>query len=169
MDWEVSVVTKRDAAVRQLNQAIRLFFRGGDLLSVHTLTGAAFQLLADLGKASGIVSRFRSEELIRPERMKEWMQALNSTQNFLKHATRDEDGTLKYVEEGTVLFLYEAVELAGRLIAEGSREWLAFRVWFVFSFPELIEPRILEALRAANTVRIDQTDRALWAQWLGEA
>ena len=89
MDSKVSVVTKRDAAVRQLDQAIRLFFRRGDMLAVHTLTGAAFQLFADLGKISDIVSRFRSEELIRPERMNEWVQALNNTQNFLKHADRD--------------------------------------------------------------------------------
>src|SRR2546422_6130134 len=91
MTWEVAVISKREAAARQLDQAIRLFFRRGDMLSVHTLAGAAFQLLADLGKVSGIVSRYRSEVLIRPERMKEWVQALNSTQNFLKHADRDAD------------------------------------------------------------------------------
>lgn len=169
MNWEVSVVTKREAAVRQLNQAIRLFFGRADMLAVHTLTGAAFQLLTDLGKAAGIGSRFRSGELIRPDRMQEWVQALNSTQNFLKHADRDLDGTLRYVEEGTILFLYEAVELAGRIVPEDSRERLAFRLWFVLSFPEMIEPSVLEALRAANTVGLDQTDRALWAQWLGAA
>jgi hypothetical protein len=166
---EIEIVSKRDAAVRQLNEAIRLFFRRGDMLAVHTLTGASFQLFADLAKISGIVSRFRSEELIRPERMTEWIQALNSTQNFLKHADRDPDETLSYVEEGTLLFLYEAVELAGRVLPQDTRERLAFRIWFVFSFPDLIEPDRLESLRAANTVGLDQTDRALWAQWLGDA
>jgi hypothetical protein len=169
MAWEVTVVTKREAAVRQLNQSIRLFFRRGDMLAVHTLTGAAFQLLADIGKISGVVSRFRSTELIRPDRMTEWIRALNSTQNFLKHAASDPEATHRYAEEGTILFLYEAVELAGRVISDDSRERLAFRLWFVFSFPEIIEPSVLEALRSANTVNLDQTDRALWARWLGES
>src|SRR2546427_455704 len=114
MDWEVSQVPKREAALRQLDQAIRLFFRREDMLSVHTLTGAAFQLLADLGRVSGVVSRYRSDELIRPERMREWILALNSTQNFLKHADKDTNDALQYVEEGTILFLYEATELAAR-------------------------------------------------------
>jgi hypothetical protein len=45
-------VTKREAASRQLNQGIRLFFDRGDMLAVHTLTAAAFQLFADLGQVS---------------------------------------------------------------------------------------------------------------------
>ncbi|MGH7713760.1 MAG: hypothetical protein ACREOG_20925, partial [Gemmatimonadaceae bacterium] len=110
------------------------------MLAVHTLAAASFQLFADLAKTSGIVSRFRSEELIRPERMQDWIQALRSTQNFLKHADRDPDVTLSCVEEGVILFLYEVVELAGRVFPKDSRERLAFRIWFVFSFPELIEP-----------------------------
>jgi len=169
MKWTVSIVTKREAAVRQLHQAIRLFFSKGDMLAVHTLTAAAFQLLTDIGRKSGAESRFRSEELVRPERMKDWVNALNSTQNFLKHADRDPDTTLRYVEEGTALFLYEAVELAERLVTGKSRERLAFHLWFAFSFPDLIESSALERLRAANTVGLDQTDRDLWAQWLGAA
>src|SRR2546428_411992 len=115
------------------------------MLSVHTLTRAAFQLLADLGKVSGVVSRYRSDELIRPERMREWIEALNSTQNFLKHADKDANDALQYVEEGTILFLYEATELAARVGLAESRETLAFRLWFVFSFPELIDPTLLAA------------------------
>jgi hypothetical protein len=139
------------------------------MLSVHTLTGAAFQLFSDVGKVSGVVSRFRSDELIRPERMQEWIQALNSTQNFLKHADRDFGTEHRYVEEGTVLFLYEAVELAQRVMPETGRERLAFQLWFAFSYPDLVDPTFLARLQSANTFGIDQTDRDLWAQLLRKA
>lgn len=167
--FAASEITRRDAADRQLKQAIRLFFDRGDMLAVHTLTGAAFQLLADIGKVSGIVSRFRSTELIRPERMKEWIQALNSTQNFLKHA--DKDGALRhnYVEEATVLFLYEAIELAQRVSPATGGERLAFQLWFVFSYPEMVDQSFLARLEAVNTSGINQADRDLWAQWLRKA
>ena len=43
-------LTRLEAAERQLRQAIRLFFGGGDEVSVHTLTGAACRVLRDLAK-----------------------------------------------------------------------------------------------------------------------
>lgn len=159
-------VTKQEAATRQLLQAIRLLFDDGDMVGVHTLAGAAFQLFADLGSQSDIVSRFRSNELIRPERMKEWHRALNHTQNFLKHADRDPDEVLQYAPEGTILLLYEAVELGERVMSLEGREVLAFKWWFVASHPELVEPRLRAAIREVNGVGLDQTDKDLWAAWL---
>jgi hypothetical protein len=166
MDLKAIQITKLEAAERQLRQSIRLFFERGDMLAIHTLSAAAFQLFADVGKVSGVISRFRSDELIRPERMKEWISALNATQNFLKHADRDANSVHTYVEEGTVLLMYEAVELADRITPATGRERLAFQLWFVFSYPEMVDPAFLERLRAANPDGIDQTDRALWAEYL---
>lgn len=159
-------VTKQEAALSQLDQAIRLLFSHGDMLSVHTLTAAAFGLLADLAGRSRIVSRYRSQEIIRPGRLKEWRQALKRTENFLKHADRDPDVALRYVEEGTVLLVYEAVELAERMRIPESDERIAFKLWFVFSFPELVQPAAIKRLRAANHAKLDETDKDLWAEWL---
>jgi len=166
MEFSTSRITKLDAANRQLDQAISLFFEKGDMLAIHTLTGAAFQLFADLGKLDGVVSRYRSEELIRRGRMRDWIQALNSTQNFLKHADRDPNEEHVYVEEGTILFLFEAVELAQRVapLPGGARQ--AFQLWFISSYPEMIEPAVRDKLRAVDTFGIDQTDRHLWAELL---
>ena len=136
------------------------------MLAVHTLTAAAFQLFADLGKVSGVVSRFRSTELIRPEKLREWIGALNSTQNFLKHADTDADEQHPYVEESTVLFLYEAVELAQRVSHKSGGERLAFQLWFAFSYPDLVDPDFLRRLKALNTYEIDETDRDLWGMLL---
>jgi hypothetical protein len=169
MDWKISQITKPEAATRQLNQAIRLHFSGGDMLAVHTLAAASLQLLIDLGKLSGVESRYRSEELIRPGKRKECIAILNSTQNFLKHADRDSAQTYRYVEEGTILLLWEVVELATQLGLGNRREHLAFQMWFAAAFPELINPPVLAALQAANSYGLDQRDRYLWARWLAEA
>lgn len=166
MDPNSVKVTKRDAASRQLDAGIRLFFEGGDMLAVHTLAGAAFQLLADLGRISGVVSRLRSEEFLNAERIPELIRALNRTQNFLKHADQDPDTALEYVQESTIFLLFEAVELAGRVVASDSRERLGFRTWFVFSYPELFQPPYVETARAAAPAGMDLTDRDLWALWL---
>ena len=139
------------------------------MLGVHTLTSAAFQLLADLGKVHGIRSLVRTDAFIWPERLKEWVTALNSTQNFLKHADKDPDAKHKYVDESTTLFLFEAVELARALGHPVVRERLAFTVWFLTSYRDLVLPELLERLEGANSVGLDQTDKALWAAWLGAA
>ena len=45
-----STVTKLEAASRQLDTAIRLFFSGGDAVSIHTLAAAAFNVFADIAE-----------------------------------------------------------------------------------------------------------------------
>jgi hypothetical protein len=46
-------VSKLDAARRQLETAVRLYFCEGDPVSMHTLTSAAYQVLSDINRAQG--------------------------------------------------------------------------------------------------------------------
>jgi hypothetical protein len=46
--WNKLPVTKLDAARRQLETAITLWFHEADPVSIHALTGAAHNLLCDL-------------------------------------------------------------------------------------------------------------------------
>ena len=41
-------VTKLDAALRQLNTAITLWFRDGDEVAIHTLAAASHQIVYDI-------------------------------------------------------------------------------------------------------------------------
>src|SRR5690606_2112085 len=127
---------------------------------------AAFQLFSDIGRLSGVVSRFRSDQLIRSERLKDWITALNSSQNFLKHADKDPDAVHNYSDESTILFISEAIELAGRVDQAAPREYRAFNIWFIASYPELIEPSFLEKFRTVDTRGLDQRDKSLWAEYL---
>ena len=47
------VVTKIDAAVRQLNCAVELFFENGDPVPIHTLVCAAHLIVHDINRAQG--------------------------------------------------------------------------------------------------------------------
>ena len=163
----VVAVTKLDAAARQLDEAVRLFFARADILAVHTLAGAAFQILEDVGAKVGVQSQLRHSDRIAPERRKEWFAALTATQNFLKHANRDAHVVHEYREEGTNFLLFEAVELASRVLPKESRERLAYRLWFVFVQPKCFKAEYVSSLRAlADETRADPADRDLRRRWL---
>ena len=163
-------ITKTEAAERQLNQAIRLVFQRGDMLSVHTLAGASFQLLADLGKPQNILSPLRHSDRIRPEAEKEWLAALNRTQNFLKHADRDGDATHDYSEDATLMLVFEVVVMAQLLGLPRSREVLAYEAWFAFNNPSLIKAAYMDKLRSlAKEAGVDPSSRENWHRWLSAA
>jgi hypothetical protein len=167
----VTLITKREAALRQLDQAIWLFFQRGDMLAVHTLAAASLQLFTDIAKKEGVVSRMEEavERRIRPEHRKEWVAAVSRTRNFLKHADRDADQSHEYAEEETLFVLFEGTELAYKLGPKKSRECSAYSYWFAYRFPHLLEPEFAKQLQQmAATHGVDPTDRALWHRWLSE-
>ena len=64
-------ISKLDAAVRQLREAINMFFRNGDAVAIHSLASASQEVLESLGLAKGIKSvRRLMMEMIHPERQK---------------------------------------------------------------------------------------------------
>ncbi|MCI0427903.1 MAG: hypothetical protein L0Z46_07815 [Nitrospiraceae bacterium] len=58
-------VSTLEAAERQLRVAIRPFFNRGDIITIHTLTGAAPQTLRDLAAKWGESGPLRTAELGR--------------------------------------------------------------------------------------------------------
>jgi hypothetical protein len=58
MDSRKIKISKLDAARRQLDTAIRLYFMEGDPVSVHTLAAAAFEILKDLVRSGQGLERF---------------------------------------------------------------------------------------------------------------
>ena len=108
------IVSKKDAATCQLETAVKLFFENRDLISAYTLCCAADNIL------EGIYSNERDEILkkqlersptpgsfrfswgeevemrIKPEHRREVFRALNSAQNFFKHADRDHNSSYQF-------------------------------------------------------------------------
>src|SRR5271163_1574815 len=96
-------ISKLDAAKRQLDSALTLYFRYGDPVSTYTLTAAAHQILMDLGKQDGVESIVKSHgvKAIKEEFQKEYLKKINEAENFFKHADRDPNELLDFNPETT--------------------------------------------------------------------
>lgn len=96
-------VSKIDAARRQIDTAIELYFAGGDFLSIYAISFAAHQVLND------IYSHHRDDgflELLSEKLPPDFRRYLAKPANFLKHADRDHGAYLNeinYVQIEAVL------------------------------------------------------------------
>ena len=81
-------ISKLDAARRELESAIRLYFAHGDPVSIHTLAAAAYAVIDDLVAKRGGPLGFQDLLLkfVRPEGVEIARQKLKEAQNFFKHA-----------------------------------------------------------------------------------
>jgi hypothetical protein len=115
-------VSKLDAARRQLETAIRLYFAEGDPVSIHTLTAAAHQVLADVNRARGGIPMLKEQvpTWVRPDASEDARRRLNAAANFFKHADRDQGEVIEFDPGLTELLLYDAVvkyrEMAGEMV-----------------------------------------------------
>lgn len=120
-------ITKIDAAARQIETAIELYFNNGDSLSTYTLGYAAFKVLFDLYPHrinDGFAARL--DDLIK----KEGWQSLSRTANFLKHADRDPEAVLTdHHPEMPVAVIGLAVVFYGRIAGDLTKKMMAFDSW----------------------------------------
>ena len=128
-------ISKIDAARRQLECAIRLYFNDGDAISIHTLAAAARNVLLDLCRYRGQSSAILREELIKnyvkPEHAKDVRAVYKRAENFFKHADSDPDEVLTFDPEGSEYFLFEATEAYQLLSGEATPHMLTFRTWWI--------------------------------------
>ncbi len=127
-------ISKLEAAQRQLDCAIRLYFAEDDLLAVHTLSRAAFRILFDLyPKKSADEFSKDLEGLIKELGWGEF----NRISNFLKHADNDPDQVIdKEYETETQMGIGFAIILHHRLTKSFTPEMRAFDEWIKITHPE---------------------------------
>lgn len=133
-----TVLTKFDAAERQLLLAIRLFFKEEDAVSIHTLSEAASQVLYDIGEEYGVQSLIRDNNRIREENRKEWLNYIFKSRNFFKHADRDKNETHEFKDEFNEFSLLDAVNLHTTIKKMWTPETFMFDTWFSLSKPDLL-------------------------------
>lgn len=86
------IITKLEAAHRQLATAIGMYFDDGDLVSIHSLACNARELYEKHCLAKGVDRMFEYVQSANPERnTKELWDILNGPRNFLKHPSADLD------------------------------------------------------------------------------
>src|SRR5690348_5342749 len=81
-------ISKLEAAKRQLDAAIRMFFKNEDILAVHTVSRAAFRILFDL------TSEGDAKKALETHIKKVGVTRFNEETNFLKHSDEDPEAEI---------------------------------------------------------------------------
>lgn len=152
------MITKTDAAERQLNTAIRLFFENRDHLSSYALAVASREVtdaviqsryselyqreLARVGDPLEVRLSYRQEMKIRikDEFYKDFLALDRKWQNFLKHADRDPDAEIEPVKtELLAMAIIWAIKNYTLITQHWTAEMSTFFAWFVIAEPQLIK------------------------------
>lgn len=124
-------IGKLEAANRQLNFAVRLFFSCGDPVCVHTLAGAASILLADLVEHHAPSKSWdRNVQAANELSASNYFNILRNAQNFLKHARIDPKAILDFNEVETEELLILAIMNSGEL-QDLSVEQSVYQLWYL--------------------------------------
>jgi hypothetical protein len=163
-------ISKLDAARRQLETVIRLYFSDGDPVSIHTLTAAAYNIIRDITAKRGaepMLVKDQVFEYVRPEFKKIFAGKINEAENFFKHAERDHEASLDFNPDMSEMLIFDACSQYHRLTGEQPPLFLIYLGWFmanyqeVFIFPEELKrtlhataPGVLEMGRGVyfNTI-----------------
>jgi hypothetical protein len=124
-------ISKLDAAKRELEHAIRLFFLSGDPVVIHLVIYSSQQILRDLARSKGL-STFIDEMIdrVKPEYKKYLKGKLASSYNFFHHADKDPTDIKEFNPEINEYALWECVDLYSTLTKETTGIMKAFRFWF---------------------------------------
>lgn len=120
-------ISKVDAARRQLDTAIDLYFNDADALSCFTLAYAGLKVLLDIyphHQEDGFAKQI--DEILG----KEGWRHLSGVGNFLKHADREPDGVLqKFHPDSAYTVLGLATLLFRRITGDFSLKMKALDCW----------------------------------------
>jgi hypothetical protein len=134
------VITKLDAAQRQLRTAIALWFNGGDDVSIHALAFAAYEVMHALSKRH---NPYRRDLLfdtfyVKDDYRSEFNIQLKKSASFFKHANRETETQIEFNPEISELFILFAI--AGRELCEHpqSQEESAYLWWLQLNKPSML-------------------------------
>jgi hypothetical protein len=156
-------IPKIEAARRQLDTAIELWFMEKDEVSVHTLAYAAYQIIHDINVHRGTAHEGLFEtSMIKDEYRSDWNKLVRKPANFFKHADNDPDGTVEFTPASNLMFLMYGVHGLGFLLQESggfsSPQERILSLWLVIHRPDFVTAgyrgRILGAIPAGEIERL---------------
>ncbi len=127
------IVDKIAVGRRQLIQAVDLFFKNGDEISIHTLASAALEVLDSVMRHWGRMPYTDNIQdlYIKPEGKKIWIQKINEAKNFFKHADKDPEKQYEFDPRQTWWVIISAIDSLRRLTGEDHDQIHAFEWWFM--------------------------------------
>ena len=129
-------IDKKEAAKRQLETAVELFFGGKDEVSTHTLTAAAYTILIDISEGQLPFETFWDNSYIKPEKKKEFQGILADAENFFKHAVRDPERILSFDSFQTEVLLFDAARIYMNLAGENPPGIYLYHMWYMMKYPQ---------------------------------
>ena len=87
--FDGDIAPKLEVAKAHIETAVLLYAVNGDTRSIHLLVMAAEEVIRTYAKATGQSLKLDIDEMIRPEKRREWIAAKNKAYNYFKHADRD--------------------------------------------------------------------------------
>lgn len=135
-------ISKISAARRQLDCAVELWFRDGDMVSIHTLVFAAYEIFNDLNKKHGNIEATllgHAQSIARPGHLEDLMRIFKAPMNFFKHANRDPHEILEFdpvINEFLILFAIKGLDALGEQVSDMHN---AFSYWLVLHKPYLMK------------------------------
>jgi hypothetical protein len=134
-------VTKLESARRQLETAIKLFFAGGDFVSIHTLSYAAYGITRDLcdhSKNPKCLAKL-IEDRVDQTQHKEFFKHISKAGGFFKHADKEPTAVLEYIPEQYELFVIFSIYQYEALTNELTLPMGVFKIWYLKNRPSLFK------------------------------
>ena len=131
-------VSKLDAARRQLDCAIELWFAEKDDVSTHTLAAAAHQIIHDINKKRGGRDLFFDSIVIKDEYRAEFVALVKRDMNFFKHADKDVEGITEFIPLGSIMFMLFSTIGLQQLGERLNDVEDTFILWLTFHHPNWI-------------------------------
>jgi hypothetical protein len=125
-------LSKLEAARRQLETAIKLYFKNGDEASIHTLAAAAYSVIRDINKRRGGTPMFKDLDFVKGKAfVRAALKYINRPDNFLKHGAKDTDEELELEPKWAEVLIWEASQKYCEMTGEQNKLMLTFVFWFV--------------------------------------
>ena len=146
------VLTKQHVIKSELENAILLFFQSADIVPIHVLASAAWEMLQALAKKDGIETmRTQMESIIHPDNLKDFRNALNEPYNFMKHASRVKEQKLDTLTvRYTQFVLFAGVHDYYKVWKQYEPAMMTYRVWWMVNNPGVLKANRLAMMTGAN-------------------
>jgi hypothetical protein len=129
--FEPIPIGKLEAARRQLETAVNLYFHQGDLVSIHTLACAGHEIVERINQGQGGKPTLKQswKDDLKPEAVKSFYERLNHAKNFFKHAGKDERQTVLFAPFESDIVLLDACWTYRRITGERQPILGVFELW----------------------------------------
>jgi hypothetical protein len=145
------VVTKIDAARRQLRTAIELWAIDGDPVSIHSLAYAAHQIIHDLNRVEKGPHLFLDMPGIKEEKRREFVTMVKRDANFFKHADsrgkKPDPPSIEFTPSTNELFIMIAITGLKQLKVQLSHHEQGFVLWYRVHHPDMLEAETEQAFK----------------------